>query len=262
GSPVRTRTTVATVVHQTLPSPIRPVCAALTTTPIRSSASSSAQSTSSRTFGTRSTWYSAPRYTSVWPRCRPYPLASLTVMPCTPNTCSADFTSSSLNGLITAVMSFMRPASRDRARRPPGTLRCAPASPGGVSQVDTDCFRPVKRPAVMLRRRFAGGPARQPTIASTHVSGSNRARASGPFAQADQLDWYPEFPLDRHHDPALGRAVQLGQHDPGDVHGLREHPRLAQPVLPGGGVQHEQYLIHGRLALDDALDLAKLIHQA
>jgi hypothetical protein len=30
-------------------------------------------------------------------------------MPCTPNACRADLTSSSLKGLITAVMSFMRP---------------------------------------------------------------------------------------------------------------------------------------------------------
>src|SRR5215467_10001134 len=184
-------------------------------------------------------------------------------MPCTPNACSADFTSSSLKGLITAVMSFMRAASRGPCTGPSRDLRCAPASPGGVSPVGTDCFRRVKRPAVVLRSCFTAAPA---VMALTQdrvdeCRGLERGEVVGPFAQADQLDRYPEFPLDRHDDPALGGAVQLGQHDPGDVHGLSEHPRLAQAVLPGGGVQHEQDLIHGRLALDDALDLAKLIHQ-
>src|SRR5262249_15054713 len=148
------------------------------------------------------------------------------------------------------------------------------------------CAAPSRDPALrpsVPRGRFAGGYALFPAgeTAGRNVTQTFRRRAGrsaddrvdecrglergegvGPFAQADQLDPYPEFPLDRHHDPAPGRAVQLGQHGPGDVHGLREHPRLAQPVLPGGGVQYEQYLIHGRLALDDALDLAKLIHQA
>src|SRR6478736_127708 len=179
-SPVRTLTTVSTGTDQTLPSPIRPVCAALTTTPIRSSASSSSQRTSTRTFGTRSTWYSAPRYTSVCPRCLPYPLASVIVRPWTPNACNAALTSSSLNGLMTAVMSFI---------------------------------------------------------------------------------WCPFGSLYRGDDAALGRAVQLGQHDAGDVDHLGEHPSLAKPVLPGGRVEHQQHLVDRRLLLDHALDLAELIHQ-
>ena len=48
-------------VDQTLPSPILPVCELLTMTSMTSSASASSTSTSSRTFGTRSTVYSAPR---------------------------------------------------------------------------------------------------------------------------------------------------------------------------------------------------------
>ena len=36
---------------------------------------------SSFTFGRKSTVYSAPRYVSLWPRCRPKPRTSLTVMP-------------------------------------------------------------------------------------------------------------------------------------------------------------------------------------
>src|SRR6202042_3455249 len=41
------------------------------------------------------------------PGCLPDPLASVTVRPWTPNACNAALTSSSLNGLMTAVMSFI-----------------------------------------------------------------------------------------------------------------------------------------------------------
>ena len=58
------------------------------------------------------------------PRCgpawRPNPCTSVTVMPCTPASFSASFTSSSLNGLMIAVMSFMSRrllSSRRRFRR-------------------------------------------------------------------------------------------------------------------------------------------------
>src|SRR6185437_14565519 len=57
--------------------------------------------------GTKSTTYSAPRYNSVWPRWRPKPLTSVTVIPETPMSDSAARTSSSLNGLMIAVTSFM-----------------------------------------------------------------------------------------------------------------------------------------------------------
>src|SRR5215470_6519121 len=142
-------------------------------------------------------------------------------MPCTPNACSADFTSSSLKGLITAVMSFMRPASRDALVSLPEPLRCAPASPGDVSRADTDCFRPVNgQPPCYADVSPAGLP-----LANDRVDECRRLERGeivGSFAQADQLDRHSQFPLDRDDDPALGRAVQLGQHDPGDVHGLSE----------------------------------------
>ncbi|CPU66171.1 Uncharacterised protein [Mycobacteroides abscessus] len=43
----------------------------------------------------------------MWPFWRPYPLASLTVMPRTPAASSADFTSSSRCGWMIPVTSFM-----------------------------------------------------------------------------------------------------------------------------------------------------------
>jgi uncharacterized membrane protein len=67
-SPVRMRVTDSTGRTQILPSPILPVRADSTIASRTDSASSSPTSTSMRTFGTKSTVYSAPRYTSVCPR--------------------------------------------------------------------------------------------------------------------------------------------------------------------------------------------------
>src|SRR5438093_10781056 len=77
------------------------------------------------TFGTKSIWYSAPRYTSVWPRWRPNPRDSVTVMPWTPASLSASFTSSNLNGLTTAVMSFISPSLNRLGGLGRTPLRCA-----------------------------------------------------------------------------------------------------------------------------------------
>src|SRR5262249_53365673 len=89
-----------------------------------------------------------------------------------------------------------------------------------------------------------------------------RGQIVRPFAQADQLDRHAELALDGDDDAALGRPVELGQHDAGDVDHLREDPGLAQPVLPGGGVQYQQHLVHRGLLLHHALDLAQLVHEA
>ena len=71
------------------------------------SVSPSFTTTSTFTFGRKSTTYSAPRYSSVWPFWRPNPLTSVTVSPVTPTSASASRTSSSLNGFTMAVICFM-----------------------------------------------------------------------------------------------------------------------------------------------------------
>src|SRR3989338_5484918 len=71
------------------------------------STSSSDTAASILTLGRKSTTYSAPRYSSVWPFWRPKPLTSVTVMPCTPMADKASRTSSSLKGLTMAVTIFM-----------------------------------------------------------------------------------------------------------------------------------------------------------
>src|SRR5687768_11776212 len=101
------RTTCSTDVTKILPSPILPVLAALTMASMQRSTSSFLTTTSTFTLGRKSTTYSAPRYSSVCPFWRPNPLTSVTVRPVTPQSASASRTSSSLNGLTTAVICFM-----------------------------------------------------------------------------------------------------------------------------------------------------------
>src|SRR5215210_7993984 len=88
-----------------------------------------------------------------------------------------------------------------------------------------------------------------------------RRQVVGPLPQADQLHRDAELALDRDDDAALGRAVELGQDDAGDVDGLGEDPRLDDAVLAGRGVEDEQHLGDGRLLLGHPLDLAQLVHQ-
>src|SRR3569832_352001 len=101
------RTTCSRSYTKTLPSPILPERAAASTASITRSTRSSETAASILTFGRKSTTYSAPRYSSVWPFCRPKPFTSVTVMPCTPMPERASRTSSSANGLMMAVTSFM-----------------------------------------------------------------------------------------------------------------------------------------------------------
>src|ERR1700728_171007 len=82
------------------------------------------------------------------------------------------------------------------------------------------------------------------------------------FAEADQLDRDEQLALDRDHNATLGRAIEFREHNPGDVHRVGELPRLEQPVLTCGGVEHEQHLRHvARIAIGDASDLLQLLDE-
>src|SRR6478609_7452477 len=83
----------------------------------------------------------------------------------------------------------------------------------------------------------------------------------GPLAQAHELDRHPELALHRHDDATLRGAVELGEHDAGDVHRLGEDLRLLEAVLARRRVEDEQHLVDRALLLDDALDLAELVHE-
>src|SRR5205085_202794 len=108
------RTTCSRSYTKTFPSPIFPVRAAPSTASMTRSTRSSETAASIFTLGRKSTTYSAPRYSSVWPFWRPKPLTSVTVMPCTPMPESDSRTSSSLKGLMMAVTSFMLAPSGTR----------------------------------------------------------------------------------------------------------------------------------------------------
>src|SRR5471032_2378004 len=101
------RITCSRLYTKILPSPILPVRAAPSIASIACSTMESSTAASILVLGRKSTTYSAPRYSSVWPFWRPKPLTSVTVMPCTPIVERASRTSSSLNGLMMAVTNFM-----------------------------------------------------------------------------------------------------------------------------------------------------------
>src|SRR5699024_6838923 len=95
--------------------------------------------------------------------------------------------------------------------------------------------------------------------------GGERREVVGAFAQSDELDRHPELTLDGHDDAALGGAVELREHDSGDVDRLGEDLRLLHAVLPGGGVEDEEDLVdlvaHSQRAGGHALDLAEFVHE-
>src|SRR5690606_27943086 len=101
------RMACSTAVTKILPSPILPVKAALMMASIAASTMAAGRTTSMRILGRKSTTYSAPRYSSVWPFWRPKPLTSVTVRPLTPMSARASRTSSSLNGLMMAETNFI-----------------------------------------------------------------------------------------------------------------------------------------------------------
>src|SRR5688572_2042776 len=138
------RTTFSRSNTKILPSPILPVLAAFSIASSARSSMSLLMAASIFTFGRKSTTYSAPRYSSVWPFCRPKPLTSVTVMPCTPIAESASRTSSSLNGLMTAVTSFM----------------CSPFAAAGVA---TGC-RPYAGSECLADRQHHGALAGVPGL--------------------------------------------------------------------------------------------------
>jgi len=81
------------------------------------------------------------------------------------------------------------------------------------------------------------------------------------FTKTDELDRNAQLLLHAEDDSALCGAVQFGQHRPGDVDDLGEHPRLRKPVLPDRGVEYQQHLVDRRAPHHHPFDLAELVHQ-
>src|SRR5947208_3444072 len=97
---------------------------------------------------------------------------------------------------------------------------------------------------------------REPSTATLGWGRSHVDEVVGRLTEPDQLHRDAEIGLDREHDPSLGRAVELREHDPGHLDGVGELACLREPVLACRGVEHEEHLGDlARLAVGDAAHL-------
>src|SRR6185295_1086213 len=82
------------------------------------------------------------------------------------------------------------------------------------------------------------------------------------LAEPDQLHRQAELSFDGEHDPALGRAVELGQHHARHLRGVSELASLGKTVLSRRRVDDEQDLgdLPGALC-GYSTDLAQFFHQ-
>src|SRR5271154_7114014 len=135
------------------------------------------------------------------------------VNPCTPNACNAAFTSSSLNGLMTAVMSFIAGCPFRQVLSP--TFRCGRFAGGAAV-----CRRGERGGSCVTSVfQIYAGRLRAGRLANNGVDegfGVERGQVIGPLAQADEFDRNAELSLDGDDDPAPRGPVELGQHDAGD----------------------------------------------
>ena len=81
------------------------------------------------------------------------------------------------------------------------------------------------------------------------------------LALSEELDRDAGAFLHREHEPALGRAVELGQDEAGDPGVLEERLGLHHAILARRGIEHQQHLADRRLLLDHAADLGELVHE-
>src|SRR5699024_12413788 len=81
------------------------------------------------------------------------------------------------------------------------------------------------------------------------------------LSQAHKLDRDPKLFLNLEDDTAFGCTIELRQEHTCDIHYFAEYTRLHQAILPDGGIDDQQDLIHRGLRFHDALALAWLFHQ-
>ena len=108
-----------------------------------------------------------------------------------------------------------------------------------------------------------GGHARQSGDGAGDGARIERAQIVDPFADADGVDRQAELLGGGDQHPAARGAVQLGHDQTGHPGQIAENLDLRQPILPGGGVEHEQDVVRrfGVEAAEHAADLGKLFHQ-
>ena len=83
------------------------------------------------------------------------------------------------------------------------------------------------------------------------------------LAHADIANRRAELLGQGEDDTTLGRAVELGQHQPGKLHRLVELFGLVDGVLAGAGIEHQQHFMRRGLVqlAHDPADLLQLLHQ-
>src|SRR5260221_409176 len=83
------------------------------------------------------------------------------------------------------------------------------------------------------------------------------------LAEADELHWQAQFLLNGDHHAALARAIELGDDESSERHGLVKLARLIESVHPGGAIDDQQRLVRraGEFAAHHAVNLLQLLHQ-
>src|SRR5882672_10202453 len=93
---------------------------------------------------------------------------------------------------------------------------------------------------------------------------TERQQIAGLLAYANVAYGQAKFARDSHYNSSFGRAIELGQHNPGHAGRFRKQPRLLQAILTGGGVHYQQdFMRRSRNdAIGGALHLFQFSHQA
>ena len=112
---------------------------------------------------------------------------------------------------------------------------------------DADALVEFTLRGVLKRPRLSGSLGEPSAVGLAEQRVHERLRVEGrqvvgAFSEPDELDRHAQLALYGDHDAALGGAVELGQHDAGDVDDLAEDARLLQAVLTRGRVEHQQHL--------------------
>lgn len=96
------------------------------------------------------------------------------------------------------------------------------------------------------------------------IGGGEEDQVVDLFPHAHKTDGQAQLFVHTDDAATLGGAVQLGQHNAGGTGGAAELLRLADGVLAGNGIQHQQHFQAGIRAglFHAAADLCQFIHQA
>ena len=240
-SPVRIRITSSTGTIKILPSPTRPVAAASQIASIARSTMLSSSTISIFTLGRKSTTYSAPRYSSVWPRCRPKPLASVYGDPLQPDLVQGVLHLVELERLDDGFDLFHRAPLSVAGRHGPRTFR--------RRMIAHVRFRAACFGGIMRGLEFGTGQGGAGADCGAHGAARNgdRLRRAGPRRRAAGGRSQHHQPRDRaarfpHARPHRRGGPQGAGGRPPRLYAGQRHPRAARGgggghrhVPPGGG---------------------------